>query len=327
MSYSQLKRTNSYQNKNSFFKKLLYEIDRKKVINIIAEELTAILFGQSRYNVTVSEKDNGIYFQYPNLGIKSNEGYQILLENFHLTFHTQVIVQTTYHDKIHFSFVIGSIKYIYPLIQTDNSLSKKPLNPFKTYVGGSIIYTGFNDDINQIIEITLNTIKKNLDFVEKKMEENIINQLQQKKYNQEQELARIAQEYQQSIIEDNAQYEIQRDEFYRRIENEVGPPSPINNTNRPKKISRSSWGRGAFKINIKNNKGIGLLNQPNSMNNSRKRKRNNKNGGSKQKNKLKFIKTKYLREYCKKNKLKGYSEYNKKDLINFIKNNVTKKLT
>jgi hypothetical protein len=50
-------------------------------------------------------------------------------------------------------------------------------------------------------------------------------------------------------------------------------------------------------------------------------------GGSKKKNKLNSIKTKYLREYCKKNKLKGYSEYNKKDLINFIKNNITKKLT
>lgn len=54
---------------------------------------------------------------------------------------------------------------------------------------------------------------------------------------------------------------------------------------------------------------------------------NNKNGGSKQKNKLNSIKTKYLLQYCKKNKLKGYSEYNKKDLINFIKNNVIKKLT
>jgi hypothetical protein len=42
-------------------------------------------------------------------------------------------------------------------------------------------------------------------------------------------------------------------------------------------------------------------------------------GGSEEKNKLNSIKKKYLREYCKKNKLKGYSKYNKKDLINFIK--------
>jgi hypothetical protein len=89
----------------------------------------------------------------------------------------------------------------------------------------------------------------------------------------------------------------------KRLINDISNNIKKNNKNNNKsKRPRSGWGAGL-------------------------RRRLNQNAGSKEKNKLNSIKTKYLREYCKKNKLKGYSDYNKKDLINFIKNNVTKKLT
>jgi hypothetical protein len=48
----------------------------------------------------------------------------------------------------------------------------------------------------------------------------------------------------------------------------------------------------------------------------------NMQSGSGIKNNLYSIKKEYLLSYCKKNKLKGYSKYNKEDLIKFIKNNI-----
>jgi hypothetical protein len=134
--------------------------------------------------------------------------------------------------------------YIYPLVQNDNLLSPKQLNSRKKIIKGSIIYTSFNNNINELMEKTITTIQDHLDIAQKHIEND--NLLRRTMY----ESSRI-----KSLV-------------------------PIF-----------------------------------------------KKGGSKEKNKLNSIKTKYLREYCKKNKLKGYSEYNKKDLINFIKNNVTKKLT
>lgn len=52
--YSSLpRRTNSYHNRDYFFQKLLYKIDGKKVIDIIAENLTNKLFPKSESSVTV----------------------------------------------------------------------------------------------------------------------------------------------------------------------------------------------------------------------------------------------------------------------------------
>ena len=163
-------RANSYHNRDYFFQKLLYEIDGKKVIKIIAEKLTDNLFPKSVSRVSrviVLDTPTGIYFKYPGLGVKFNNGREILLENFHLTFHTMDPFKPM-HNKLHFSFNIGNTKYIYPLIQTGNLLSKKKLPFNKNVIGESSVYNDFNTDINNIIEITLNTIKEILDIVEKK---------------------------------------------------------------------------------------------------------------------------------------------------------------
>jgi len=281
-----LQRSNSYQNKDAFFQKLLYKINGKTTITIIADELTKLLNLSPENKIISSQKPDGsLYLEYPDFGMIDNWGNQMILNYFHLSLHTgktgiinsmqhltndkegeinyEVVeinrkterVKVQYHDKIHFRFNLQNINqrisneiitknYIYPLVQNDNLLSPKQLNSRKKIIKGSIIYTSFNNNINELMEKTITTIQDHLDIAQKHIEND--NLLRRTMY----ESSRI-----KSLV-------------------------PIF-----------------------------------------------KKGGSKEKNKLNSIKTKYLREYCKKNKLKGYSEYNKKDLINFIKNNVTKKLT
>jgi hypothetical protein len=325
-------RINSYHNRDYFFQKLLYEINGKKVINIIAEKLNEKIFSKSVSRVTVSNTHTGIYFKYPDLGVKMNNGREIRLEDFHLTFHT-FDPHKPMNNKLHFSFIIGNTKYIYPLIQTGNLLSKKPLNKNKNEIGGSIVYKNFNSNINQIIDTTLNIIKKNLDLAEIKIEENNKNrkrkrniEIQQAAENKKaEEIERKKQENERREAERAKLTEI----FYTGI---LGSEDSINNT--PLKINSSKKAIPWVPL-TKNQIEARRLRLSSSKNNKKlssnsilgKRKNINKNGGSKQKNKLNSIKTKYLLQYCKKNNLKGYSEYNKKDLINFIKNNVTKKLT
>jgi len=270
-------RVKSYNNIENFFNKLLYTFDDgKKVIDVIADKLTEFMGIEDEPITSVLSEDGSIYLNYPNFNIRGlNNGSYVNIYRVHLTFHTggKPIKQYSFipnygnnnnynminssnfphqenkimTNKIHFKFSISNYNYILPLIQNGNKLSRKNLYKNKKIIGDSLIYNGDLENINNIIQATVEII------------ENVLNDFD-------------------IFIEEQRRIAWQKSEEIRISKKKV-----------------IKWGGKKY--------------------------------GSKEKNKLNSIKTKYLLEYCKKNKLKGYSEYNKKDLINFIKNNVTKKLT
>jgi hypothetical protein len=164
------RRANSYQSRDLFFQKLLYQYNEsKKAVDIIAEKLTESLkhlFTNKSHKVSRDITDSGIYFNYPEM----NSGYSSSpILHFHLTLHTMDPYQIR-HNKIHFSFKINGWKYTYPLIQDGNILSKKPI--IGDIVAGTVVYKNKNNNnIDIIIKNTREIIKTILDEVDKKMDQ------------------------------------------------------------------------------------------------------------------------------------------------------------
>jgi hypothetical protein len=367
--YTPLIRTETYRNED-FLNKLLSKFDiNHKVITKIAIDLMKILSPRlkyilsppnTKYVIKPKETHTGIYLTYPDFFTKSFVGDEFVVSDFHLSLHK--VKEEKMINKAHFTFKFKGYEYRYPLMQIGNLLTKKTPTLKGSNTKNYIIYNDSNTDINNIIKITLETIKETLDKIdiekEKKnrAERNIKNMKLRKAIENKK-----AEEIKRKQQENEARRVKLSENFERKIRNNIGDPIN-NNSNKHNFRKEKEWGLSKEKIeerrkSFKKNNGtkykisngtenkisnsyIDRFKEDPQKNNSssestkynnilgkRIRENNNKNGGSKEKNKLNSIKTKYLLEYCKKNKLKGYSEYNKKDLINFIKNNVTKKLT
>jgi hypothetical protein len=304
-----LTRTPTYNSKNEFLGKLGFIFSSgERGIDRIAKKASRELYGKYGYITSNQTEDGSFYinvFHYKrpfDIFIKDINGNKYILENLHFSFHTGGRVGNLIH-KMHIEINYVSLtdgkkyKLVKHLKQRGNDIDFSP--PLEI---NDIIM--INEKLNMLIYTIINILEETLNEANKEKAENNIHE-QYKNY----------REYQLAQEADKAEM-IRQDEINRQAKiNRQAEMVKQAEINRKAEINRQAEKAELIKRAKEQGWGAGL------------KRRKVFEGGSKQKNKLNSIKTKYLREYCKKNKLKGYSGYNKKDLINFIKNNVTKKLT
>jgi len=355
-----LERSVSYNNKEKLFENLNFEFSdglntKQKIIIACNQSFFTDYPEHTFFSSPIPKKDSDkenyyIYlFKYykqplnvtkkaikkPKIFVKCKDEYYKLKE-LHISIHPGFILRnrSISCDKFHLNFILqdklfNNTTFFKRLILKDNIISFEP-----ELEENDLLNDPENEDgITHIVLKLFNIITHYLNKSEKEQQDEIDRKAQ---------IARKDERNRQIDYEISRQKKpnLSKKETYKFPNTQESNPTPLQID--PASISKESldkgWGKALIqrveqdKKRLKpNNNKIPINNQipinNSNYHNPKKRKTNIQKAGSKEKNKLNSIKIKYLLEYCKKNKLKGYSEYNKKDLINFIKNNITKKLT